>query len=86
MFAYLWFDETTLWGKFCLINGSLKANGILLNAFQDSSLYCLKDLQTNFFYGKDIWASVGGEIELEFGIGYCLPLAYKDAAKEAIKV
>jgi len=73
------------WGKFCLINGSLKVNDILLNAFQDSSLYCLSDLQADFFFGKDIWATVKGQIDIDYGIGYCMPLEHKNDTLEVIK-
>lgn len=55
----------------------------MLNAFSDSSLVVIGNLRTRFFYGLDIWAEVGGRVEMDYGEGYCLPLGYRNAAREA---
>ncbi|MCD4793064.1 MAG: hypothetical protein K8R54_07530 [Bacteroidales bacterium] len=69
------------WDKIGLISGNLTANRLLINAFSDSGLFVLGNVKTEFFYGEDIWISVGGNVELEYGIGYCLALDYKTSKK-----
>jgi hypothetical protein len=44
-----------------------------------------RDLKTRFFYGRGIWAEVGGVAEMEYGKGHCLPIGYRNAAQEAIR-
>jgi hypothetical protein len=72
------------YGKCAFVDGSLEATELVLNAFSDSSLTVIKNLRTRFFYGLDIWAEVGGRIEMDYGEGYCLPIGYRDAARQAI--
>ncbi len=69
------------WNKVNLISGNLIANKLLITAFQDSSIFVLGNVKTDFFYGEDIWISVGGNAEMEYGVGYCLALDYKESKK-----
>ena len=72
-------------GKCTLIDGDLDATRLIINAFPDSALVVTGTLRTNFFYGWDIWAEVGGGAEMAFGEGYCLPIGYQNAAAEVIE-
>jgi hypothetical protein len=67
------------------IDGNLEADSLVLNAFDDSSLVVTRNLRTHFFYGRDIWAEVGGTAEMHYGDGYCLPIGYTEAADQAIE-
>jgi hypothetical protein len=71
------------YGKCSLIDGKLEARELLLNAFGDSALVVTGNLTTNFFYGQDMWAEVGGDVSMEYGEGYCLPIGYADAVRDA---
>jgi hypothetical protein len=71
-------------GKVTFIDGDIHARDLLINAFGDSSLVVMGALKTRFFYGRDIWAEVGGDVSIDYGEGYCLPIGYRDAAAEAI--
>ncbi len=62
------------YGKCAFVDGNLEATELVLNAFADSALSVMGNLRTRFFYGLDIWAEVGGRVEMEYGEGYCLPL------------
>jgi hypothetical protein len=73
------------YGKCTFVDGHLEATELVLNAFSDSSLVVAGNLRTRFFYGLDIWAEVGGRVEMEYGEGYCLPIGYRDARREAIR-
>jgi hypothetical protein len=72
------------YGKCAFVDGNLEATELILNAFSDSSLTVMGNLRTRFFYGLDIWAEVGGRIEMEYGEGYGLPIGYRDATRQAI--
>jgi hypothetical protein len=73
------------WAKVTIIDGCLSASDLIINCFEDSMLMVIKDLRTKFFYGRDIWATVGGVAEMDYGDGYCLPIGYRAAAAEAIE-
>jgi hypothetical protein len=73
------------YGKCTFIDGNLNASELVLNACEDSSLVITGDLKTKLFHGKDIWAEVGGVADMEYANGYCLPIGYKNAAKQAIR-
>lgn len=70
------------YGKATFIDGNLFVKQLLVNDFENSALVVLKDLKTKFFYGRDIWADVGGNVNIEFGDGYCLPLNQNIALSE----
>lgn len=72
------------WRKIGMIGGDLSARDLLLNAYEDSCLIVGGTLRTRFFLGQDIWADVGRDAEMEYGVGYCLPFGYFDAVTEAI--
>lgn len=73
------------YGKLIVIGKSINVNKILNNAFQDSALIVQNDLTTEYFNGIDIWAEVGGKVNMKYGEGYCLPIGYTDAVKQWIK-
>jgi hypothetical protein len=73
------------YGKCSFIDGNLEARDLLLNDFDDSTLVVTGNLTTRFFYGQDMWAEVGGRASMEYGVGHCLPIGYRDAAAQAIR-
>ena len=73
------------WGKVTAIDGNLVASDLVISCYEDSTLVVTRDLKTRFFYGRDIWAEVGGVAEMEYGKGYCLPIGYRNAAQDAIR-
>jgi hypothetical protein len=73
------------YGKYSVVDGDLVASDVIVNAYEDASLVVIGNLKTKFFYGEDIWAEVGGTADMEFGSGYCLPIGYRDAARQAIR-
>jgi hypothetical protein len=70
------------YGKCSFIDGDLIASEVILNAYEDSRLVITGDLKTKLFYGEDIWAEVGGTADFEYGEGYCLPIGWRDAARQ----
>jgi hypothetical protein len=72
-------------GKCSFIDGDLRAEDMIVNAFEDSSLVVIKNLRTKFFFGEDIWAEVGGHAEMSYGSGYCLPIGYDDASSHSVR-
>lgn len=73
------------WAKVAIIDGDLLASDLIINCYEDSMLMVTKDLKTKFFYGRDIWATVGGVADMDYGDGYCLPIGYRAAGAEAIE-
>ncbi|WP_342362634.1 hypothetical protein [Terrarubrum flagellatum] len=73
------------YGKCVFIDGDLQSRDMIINAFGDSSLIVTGLLTTKFFYGEDIWAEVGDGADIEYGYGYCLPIGYSDATRQAIR-
>jgi hypothetical protein len=67
-----------------IIDGDLDPSQSLINGFPDSGLWVTGALHTRLFIGFDIWAEVGAGAIMDYGIGYCLPIGYVDAAAEAI--
>jgi hypothetical protein len=67
-----------------IVDGNLDASQSLINGFSDSGLWVTGALRTRLFIGFDIWAEVGAGAVMDYGIGYCLPIGYADAAAEAI--
>ncbi|MGY8661453.1 hypothetical protein Q3C01_03690 [Bradyrhizobium sp. UFLA05-109] len=76
---------STGFAKGTFIDGNLEADSLILNAYDDSALVVRGNLRTYFFYGRDIWAEVGGKAEMHYGDGYCLPIGYTSAGAEAIE-
>lgn len=73
------------YAKATLIDGNLNACELILNAYEDSGLWVTGNLKTNFFFGEDVWAEVGGKAEMAYGHGYCLPIGYCEASREAMR-
>ncbi len=73
------------YGKCSFVDGTLEAKELLVNAYEDSSLVVTGDLRTRFFYGDDIWAEVGGAARMDYGVGYCLPIDYVQAALQSVR-
>jgi hypothetical protein len=67
-----------------IVDGDLDARQSVINGFSDSGLWVTGALRTRLFIGFDIWAEVGAGAVMDYGIGYCLPIGYSDAAEEAI--
>jgi len=72
------------YGKCTFVDGRLEASDLLCNAFDDSALVVIGDLTTKFFYGRDLWAEIGGHASMQYGDGYCLPIGYTAAAAQAM--
>jgi hypothetical protein len=72
------------YGTCSFIDGDLEASDSVINGFSDSSLSVVGILKTRLFIGADIWAEVGSGAVMEYGVGYCLPFGYKNAAEQAI--
>jgi hypothetical protein len=73
------------YAKATLIDGDLNASELILNAYEDSGLWVTGNLKTNFFFGEDVWAEVGGKAEMAYGRGYCLPIGYSQASRQAMR-
>jgi hypothetical protein len=73
------------YSKCSFIDGDLEAAESIMNGFSDSALSVIGTLRTRLFIGCDIWAEVGAGAEMEYGVGYCLPIGYRNAAAEAIR-
>ena len=67
------------------VDGDLEARDSIINGFSDSSLNVIGTLRTRLFIGCDIWASVGAGAIMDYGVGYCLPIGYSNAAAAAIE-
>lgn len=72
------------YGKCTFVDGDLEAHESVMNGFGDSSLSIMGGLSTRLFIGCDIWAEVGDGAVMDYGVGYCLPVGYEDAARELI--
>src|SRR5262249_53795178 len=72
------------YGCCSIVDGNLDASDSLINGFPDSGLWVTGALNTRLFIGFDIWAEVGAGAIMDYGIGYCLPIGYTDAAAEVI--
>jgi len=73
------------YGKLTVIGSDLRAKKIINNEFYDAALVVKKNLKTEYFHGVDMWAEVGGTIEMMYGNGYCLPIGYDNPSKQHVK-
>jgi hypothetical protein len=73
------------YGTNCFVDGNLEASQAILNGFEDASLNVIGDLKTKLFIGCDICAEVGGATDMDYGVGYALPLGYTDAGRQSIR-
>jgi len=67
------------YGVSAIIDGEFVVTELAVIAFEHSMLLVTGDFTSHFLYGLDIWAEVGGHAAMEYGHGYALPLAYKNA-------
>ena len=70
------------------VDGDLIVRLALVDAFEHASLTVTGKLAAKLFVGADIWAEVGGEADLEYGDGYCLPIGWEgqgDASGQVIR-
>lgn len=81
VFCHSFFNE---YGKCSFVDGRLEARDLLVNAYGDSSLVVVRSLTTQFFFGEDMWAEVGGNATMEYGDGYCLAIGYGDVAGDRL--
>jgi len=72
------------YGKCTFIDGKLEARDLLVNAFGDSSLIVTGSLATNFYYGRDMWVEVGGNVSMEYGDGYSVPIGFEKVARQKV--
>jgi hypothetical protein len=77
-------DFISEYGCHTFVDGDLEAEQSILNGFSDSTLTVTGALKTRLFIGADVWALVGAGAVIEYGEGYCLPIGYCDAARQAI--
>ncbi len=59
------------WGKIVIVDGDLVAHKLLLNAFEDASLVVTRNIRTEYFFGRESGAVVGGTAQMAYGNGYC---------------
>lgn len=74
------------WGSILFVTGDLIAREWVFAAREDSALAIGGDFRTPIFVGADLWASVGGGIEMEWGYGYAVPLAWSADAYGAPRI
>lgn len=72
------------YGKSVFVDGNMSVSGLAVNAFEDACLVVTENFICRYFYGSDIWVEGGGKIEIEYGIGYGLPIGYEDAEAQAV--
>jgi hypothetical protein len=68
-----------------IIDGDLVAEQSVVNGFSFSCLTVTGVLRTRLFLGAEALTEVGAGADMEYGVGYCLPMDYCDASKEAIR-
>jgi len=71
-------------GKSTFIDGNLKVNKVLNDAFDDSAIIIINDLDVEFYYASNAWATVGGKVTLQYGFGYAFPIGYTNPKTESI--
>lgn len=74
------------WGSLLLVTGDLIAREWVFAAREDSALVIGGDFRTPIFVGADLWASVGGTVEMDWGYGYAVPLAWSADAYGAPRI
>ena len=63
-----------------LIDGDLKVEGAIVNAFSDSLFDVMGSLRARLHIGYDMHIEVGGGARIDYGIGYCTPLGEATSA------
>lgn len=72
-------------GKVGIVGGELTARDMLFNTVEETMLYVGGAIRTYFFLGWDTWAEFGTEAEMQYGIGYCLPLNHYESSAAAVR-
>lgn len=74
------------WGSILFVAGDMIVREWVFAAREDSALVIGGDFWTPIFVGADLWASAGGSIEMEYGYGYAVPLAWSADASGAPQI
>ena len=64
------------WASIIFVSGDAIAREWVFASREDSSMVVGGDFRTPIFIGVDIWVSVGGSVEMEYGYGYAVALAW----------
>ncbi|WP_420139452.1 hypothetical protein [Sphingomonas sp.] len=64
------------WGSILFVTGDMIVADWVFTAREDSAFVVGGDLRTPIFIGGDIWAAVGGAVEMEYGYGYAVGLKW----------
>lgn len=64
------------WASIIFVTGDVIASEWVFASREDSSMVIGGDFRTPIFIGADIWVSVGGSVEMEYGYGYAVDLAW----------
>lgn len=64
------------WASIIFVTGDAIAREWFFASREDSSMVVGGDFRTPIFIGADIWTSVGGSVEMEYGYGYAVALAW----------
>lgn len=63
------------WASIIFVTGDAIVRDWVFAAREDSAFVIGGDFKTPIFIGADIWVSVGGSVEMEYGYGYAVELA-----------
>lgn len=63
------------WASIIFVTGDAIVRDWVFASREDSSMVVGGDFRTPIFIGADIWVSVGGSVEMEYGYGYAVALA-----------
>lgn len=74
------------WGSILFVTGDLIVREWVFAAREDSALTIGGDFRTPIFVGADLWASAGGTIEMDYGYGYAVELAWAGDAYGAPQI
>lgn len=64
------------WASIIFVTGDAIVSDWVFASREDSSMVIGGDFKTPIFIGGDIWVSVGGSAEMEYGYGYAVNLTY----------
>ena len=64
------------WASIIFVTGDAVVREWVFASREDSSMVIGGDFRTPIFIGADIWVSVGGSVEMEYGYGYAVALAW----------
>ncbi len=64
------------WASIIFVTGDSTATEWVFAAREDSSMVVGGNFKTPIFIGADIWVSVGGSVEMDYGYGYAVALEW----------